>query len=145
MDTLNTDSDERLIAKTLEGELTAFEQLVERHRAVVYRVAARIVGREDAADVSQDAFLRAFHRLERFRGTAPFRSWLLQITHNAAVDSLARKRRHPLETPPEEDASPDRDPRRQPASELERREREQRLELKLGLLRSRLPQPARAP
>ncbi len=133
---MDSDSDETLIARTLEGELTAFEQLVERHRAVVHRVAARIAGREDAADVSQDAFLRAFHRLDRFRGTAPFRSWLLQITHNAAVDSLARRQRHRVEAPHEDDASPDRDPRRQPVSELERRERQQRLEFKLRLLRS---------
>lgn len=136
MHALKMDSDESLIARALAGELIAFEQLVARHRAVVYRVAARIVGREDAADVSQDAFLRAFHRLERFRGTAPFRSWLLQITHNAAVDSLARRQRHRVETPPEENVAPDPDPRRQPASELERREREQRLERKLRLLRS---------
>ncbi len=132
---LMTDSDETLIARTLDGQLSAFEELVERHRDVVFRVAARVVGRDDAADVSQDAFLRAFHRLERFRGAAPFRSWLLQITHNAALDSLARRQRHLTEPSAEEDALPDRDPQRQPVSELERRERQQRLELKLSLLR----------
>ncbi len=132
---LMMDSDEKLIARTLDGELSAFEELVQRHRDVVFRVAARIVGHDDAADVSQDAFLRAFHRLERFRGAAPFRSWLLQITHNAALDGLTRRQRHPSEPSPEEDAVADRDPHRQPATELERRERQQRLERKLGLLR----------
>lgn len=130
------DSDETLIARALHGELGAFEELVARYRDVVFRVAARIVGRDDAADVSQDAFLRAFHRLERFRGTAPFVSWLLQITHNVALDSLARSRRHAAAPLAEQDAPPDRDPRRQPAAELERRERQDRLELKLRLLRS---------
>ena len=129
------DSDESLIARTLQGELHAFEKLVERHRDVVFRVASRIVGAEDAIDVSQDAFLRAFHRLDRYKGAAPFRSWLLQITHNAALDSLARGKRQRTEPPPEQDAVPDRDPQRQPVSELERRERQQRLELKLRLLR----------
>ncbi|MDQ6819809.1 MAG: RNA polymerase sigma factor [Actinomycetota bacterium] len=129
------DSEENLITRTLQGDLTAFEELVERHRDVVFRVAARIVGYEDAADVSQDSFLRAFHRLERFQGAAPFRSWLLQIAHNAALDSRARKQRHSTELLPEEDAYPDRDPHRQPVSQLERRERQQRLELKLHLLR----------
>ncbi len=129
------DSDETLISRTLHGDLSAFEELVERYRDVVFRVAARIVDREDAADVSQDAFLRAFHRLDRFAGTAPFRSWLLQITQNAALDSLARRKRHPIESLGAGDASPDLDPRRQPVSELERRERQHRLELKLGLLR----------
>lgn len=93
---MKTDPDAKLIDKTLTGELAAFETLVERHRDVVYRVAARIVGQEDAADVTQDAFLRAFHRLDRFRGAAPFRSWLLQITQNVARDALTRQR-HPIE------------------------------------------------
>ena len=60
--------DAELVRRTTRGELKAFEELVDRHRAVVVRVAAGIVGVEDAEDVSQDAFLRAFHRLER-----PFR------------------------------------------------------------------------
>jgi RNA polymerase sigma-70 factor, ECF subfamily len=129
------DSDHKLVARTLDGELSAFEQLVQRHRGVVFRVAARIVGPDDAEDVSQDAFLRAYHRLDRFAGAAPFRSWLLRIAQNAALDTLARKQRQPVQAPPDPDASPDDDPRRQPASELERRERLQRLELKLRLLR----------
>jgi RNA polymerase sigma factor (sigma-70 family) len=87
MDALSMDSDQRLIARTLEGELTAFEQLVQRHRNVVFRVAARIVGPDDAEDVSQDAFLRAYRRLDRFKGAASFRSWLLQIAQNAALDT----------------------------------------------------------
>lgn len=131
---MKTDPDAKLIDKTLKGELAAFETLVERHRDVVYRVAARTVGQEDAADVTQDAFLRAFHRLDRFRGAAPFRSWLLQITQNGARDALTRQR-HPIEPVLDEETSADRDPRRQPAAELEHRERQQRLELKLGLLR----------
>jgi RNA polymerase sigma-70 factor, ECF subfamily len=66
--------DENLIDRTLHGELAAFEQLVERHRDIVFRVAARIVGADDAEDVSQDTFLRAFHRLDQYRGTASFRT-----------------------------------------------------------------------
>jgi RNA polymerase sigma-70 factor (ECF subfamily) len=127
--------DEILIARTLQGELTAFEQLVERHRGIVFRVAARIVGPDDAEDVSQDTFLRAFHRLGQYRGTATFRTWLLQITQNTALNSLAWARRRPTEAADESPDPPDRDPIRQPAMELERRERQQRLELKLRGLR----------
>src|ERR1700748_163351 len=87
------DPDATLIERTLEGDLTAFEALVERHRAVVYRVAARIVGPHDADDVSQDTFLRAFHRLGQYRGTASFRTWLLQITQNTALNALDWKLR----------------------------------------------------
>jgi RNA polymerase sigma-70 factor, ECF subfamily len=127
--------DETLIARTLDGELAAFEQLVERHREIVFRVAARIVGPDDAEDISQDTFLRAFHRLDQYRGTASFRTWLLQITQNTALNALAWARRRPTDTASEPPEMADRDPIRQPAMELERRERQQRLEFKLTALR----------
>jgi RNA polymerase sigma-70 factor, ECF subfamily len=127
--------DENLIERTLQGELSAFEELVERHRGIVYRVATRIVGPDDAEDVSQDAFLRAFHRLDQYRGAATSRTWLLQITQNAALNSLASARRRPAETVGESPDAPDRDAVRQPAAALVDRERQQRLELKLRGLR----------
>jgi RNA polymerase sigma-70 factor (ECF subfamily) len=121
--------DTELVRRSTRGDLSAFEQLVDRHRPVVVRVAARIVGSEDAEDVSQDAFLRAFHRLERFRGDAPFRAWLLRITHNAALDHLARRRPEPVD-PQQFDAS-EPSGARPPAERLELRERIERLERKL--------------
>lgn len=127
--------DDTLIERTLEGDLGAFERLVERHRGIVFRVAARIVGPEDAEDVSQDTFLRAFHRLGQYRGTASFRTWLLQITQNTALNALAWARRRPSEPVAESPEMADRDPIRQPAMDLERRERQERLELKLSRLR----------
>jgi RNA polymerase sigma-70 factor (ECF subfamily) len=129
------ESDEGLIARTREGDLAAFEVLVERHRDLVYRTATRIVGPIEAEDVTQDAFLRAYHRLDQFRGRAAFRTWLLQITQNAALNVLARARRRPVEPDGESDHVPDRDPVRQPAARLERRERQERLELKLRFIR----------
>jgi RNA polymerase sigma-70 factor, ECF subfamily len=120
--------DAELVARTTRGELTAFEQLVDRHRPVVVRVAARIVGSDEAEDVSQDAFLRAFHRLHHFRGDAPFRSWLLRITHNAALDHLARRRPEPVDP---ETLDVEQNPSREPADRLEVRERIERLERKL--------------
>jgi RNA polymerase sigma-70 factor, ECF subfamily len=121
--------DAELVRRTTRGELTAFEQLVDRHRPTVVRVAARIVGSDDAEDVSQDAFLRAFHRLEHFRGDVPFRSWLLRITHNAALDHLARRRAEPVD--PETLDAAEASPSRPPADRLELRERIERLERKL--------------
>jgi RNA polymerase sigma-70 factor, ECF subfamily len=129
------DPDATLIERTLEGDLTAFEALVERHRAVVFRVAARIVGPDDAEDVSQDSFLRAFHRLGQYRGTASFRTWLLQITQHTALNALAWARRRPSAAADDPPEAPDHDPERQPVSELENRERRERLELKLDALR----------
>jgi RNA polymerase sigma-70 factor (ECF subfamily) len=121
--------DHALVAATLRGDDRAFEALVTRHRDVVFRVAARVVGEEEAEDVAQDAFLRAFHRLDRFRGEAPFRTWLLQIAHNAALSEASARRpgAEPLEAL--EDA-PD-GLGGTPAERLERRERLRRLDSKL--------------
>jgi RNA polymerase sigma-70 factor (ECF subfamily) len=132
---IHMEPDENLIERTRQGELAAFEQLVERHRNIVFRVAARIVGPGDAEDVSQDAFLRAFHRLDQYRGTATFRTWLLQITQNTALNRLAWARRRPAEAAGEPRDTADRDPVRQPVAALEDRERQERLELKLRTLR----------
>jgi RNA polymerase sigma-70 factor, ECF subfamily len=121
--------DSQLVQRATRGELSAFEHLVDRHRPVVIRVAARIVGSDEAEDVSQDAFLRAFHRLDRFRGDAPFRSWLLRITHNAALDHLARRRAEPVD--PETLDTGEPSAARPPADRLEVRERIERLERKL--------------
>lgn len=123
------DPDEELVARARSGSLEAFGSLVERHRDVVYRVAARIVGAHNAADVSQDAFLRAFNRLYRFRGEGPFRAWLLQITHNAALREAGLRRPEPVDL--EQDSVGDPEPSgpdRTPAATLERRERRERLE-----------------
>ncbi|HEY2318575.1 MAG TPA: sigma-70 family RNA polymerase sigma factor [Solirubrobacteraceae bacterium] len=135
MGTHSMDTDEILIERTLDGDLSAFEEVVERHRGIVFRVAARIVGPDDAEDVSQDTFLRAFHRLDQFQGTAAFRTWLLQIAQNTALNAVAWSRRRPTAPAEESAETPDRDPVRQPVTQLERRERQQRLELKLRALR----------
>ncbi len=130
-------SDEALARRTLAGDLGAFETLVERHQAVVYRVAARIVGNDEADDVVQDAFLRAFHRLSRFRGESPFRAWLLRIAHNAALDALGRRRASPLDEADEPADQQDSSPSRTPADGLEVRERRDRLAAKLRLMQPR--------
>lgn len=128
------DADGELVDRALAGDLSAFERLVERHRDVVFRVAARIVGREEAEDVSQDAFLRAFHRLSAFRGDAPFRVWLLRITRNAALNHQARRRAEPVESVEPLVGSPPGGEKRMPAEHLEGRERRERLEGKVRLL-----------
>ena len=127
-------TDSELVDRSRTGDLSAFEVLVERHRDVVTRVAARIAGPGEADDVAQDAFLRAYHRLELFRGEGSFRSWLLQITHNAALTTVARRRPEPVGAAPEGDEDGAEAPKT-PAERLEERERRERLELKLRGLR----------
>jgi RNA polymerase sigma-70 factor, ECF subfamily len=120
--------DEALVRGARSGDLRAFELLVERHQAVVRRVAARIVGPNHADDVAQDALLRAFHRLDQFRGEAGFRPWLLRITNNTALTFLERERVRRGE--PEEDAE-ETASRGTPADELELSERRDRLATKI--------------
>jgi RNA polymerase sigma-70 factor (ECF subfamily) len=133
---VTSDPDKPLVQATLRGDLRAFDTLVERHRDVVFRVTARIVGSdEEAEDATQDTFLRAFHRLERYRGEAPFRTWLLRIAHNTAVTHLTTPRR--IATQPLDRADEDlvaAAAQGTPADRLERRERLARLDIKVKAL-----------
>lgn len=128
------DPDQALVTAAVAGDLAAFETLVERHGDAVYRIAARIVGRDEAEDVAQEAFLRAYHRLPRFKGSGTFRSWLLSIAHNSAVDALQRRRAEdaePIDGRPESASGEERTP----VAQLESRERRDRLELKMKVLK----------
>lgn len=96
-----------LVRRAQGGELAAFNSLVLRHQDAAYSLAFRFLrSRESAEDVTQEAFLRAFHRLETFRGER-FRSWLLRIVANAARDELRRRKRRPQRSLDEARDDPD--------------------------------------
>ncbi|MEX2223772.1 MAG: sigma-70 family RNA polymerase sigma factor [Candidatus Rokuibacteriota bacterium] len=80
--------DERaLIQRCIAGETAAFEPLVEKYRQRVWRLAYQVLhDREEAWDVAQEAFVRAFHSLPSFRGQSAFYTWLFRITVNVATD-----------------------------------------------------------
>jgi len=86
-------SELQLVEAAARGDREARRELFERYRQAAFRVAWRITGRhEDALDVVQDGFIRAFERLEGFRGEARFKTWLLRIVSSRALDLLrARK------------------------------------------------------
>jgi RNA polymerase sigma-70 factor, ECF subfamily len=87
-------SDTELVQAVCRGDRAAYAVLVDRHLGCVLSVAARIVGnRADAEDVAQDAFVRAFQRLDRYDMAHPFRNWLLKIASNGALNHLRSKRR----------------------------------------------------
>ena len=80
-------TDEELVARAREGDAEAFGELVLRHQAAVYRAALAATGSPaDADDVGQEAFLLAYGRLRTFRGDATFKTWLLKIAWNQAVN-----------------------------------------------------------
>lgn len=94
-------SDEELVARSVGGDMGSFNELVVRWERSVYALAYRVIGREeDARDVSQEAFLRAFRALKGFKGQAKFSSWLYGITLNLCRDWMRRQRRSRIvETP----------------------------------------------
>ena len=79
-------TDEELVLLARQGDPDAFDQLVVRHQAAVFRAAlAALRVREDAEEVAQDAFVRAWRALGRFRGDSSFRTWMLRIVWNRAM------------------------------------------------------------
>jgi RNA polymerase sigma-70 factor (ECF subfamily) len=90
-------TDEELVALATAGDLDSFNQLVARWERPIYALAYRTLGREeDARDVVQEAFLRAYRGLKGFKGQAKFSSWLYRITLNLCRDWIRRERRAPL-------------------------------------------------
>jgi len=95
-------TDEELVALATAGDLDCFNQLVTRWERPIYALAYRPLGREEEArDVTQEAFLRAFRGLRSFRGDAKFSSWLYRITLNLCRDWIRRERRTPIAQMPE--------------------------------------------
>jgi len=89
-----TPTDKELIARVLAGDEASYGTLVTRYRDYVYTIAVRIVGsEEDAEDVAQEAFVRAYRALPRFRGDSKFSSWLYRIATNRALTHLKKRRR----------------------------------------------------
>ncbi len=90
--------DEAVVRQARDGNEEAFRVLVERHGRSVYRLAFRMTGRqEDAEDVVQETFIRAFRQLSRFEARSNFGTWLYRIGFNCAIDYM-RGRPH-RETP----------------------------------------------
>jgi len=84
-----------LVVAARDGDQRAFDELVRATYADTYTLAFRLVGdEEDARDVVQDAYLRAYRGLKRFRGDAQFSTWMYRITANCAATHLGKRSRH---------------------------------------------------
>jgi RNA polymerase sigma-70 factor (ECF subfamily) len=104
-----------LVAAAKDGDRVAFDELVRLTYAATYTLAYRLTGDEDdARDVVQEAYLRAYRGLRRFRGDAQFSTWLYRITANCAATHLGRRARHRHDelddSLPVADDRPDHDP-----------------------------------
>ena len=104
-----------LVDRARQGDRNAFGDLVRLHQHEVFTLAVRLVAdRTVAADVAQDAFIRAWRALPKFRGDAAFATWLHRITVNAAWSQRRRAAARPVSQLDEALAVPDTDPLRQP-------------------------------
>src|SRR6187402_3197492 len=96
-------TDEELVARSIRGDAESFNQLILRWERPIYALAYRTLGREeDARDICQETFLRAFRGLPGFRGQAKFSSWLYRIALNLCRDLMRRERRAPIAQPAED-------------------------------------------
>src|SRR5438876_9698066 len=115
-------SDEELVTRSIGGDADSFNQLVLRWERPIYALAYRVIGREeDARDVCQETFLRAFRALSGFRGQAKFSSWLYRIALNLCRDWLRRERRTPIVQAPEDVDLIDLAASREPSESIEDR------------------------
>lgn len=117
----------RLVEKAASGDGDSRRELFERYRQAAYFVAMRVTGNEqDALDVVQDAFIKAFTGLDKFEGGASFKTWLLRIVTNRALDLLrSRNVRKAVSLDDDEQGTPrlvEAGGRDRPTDNLERRE-----------------------
>jgi len=133
--------DERaLIQRCIAGDAAAFEPLVEKYRQRVWRLAYQVLhDREEAWDVAQEAFVRAFHSLPSFRGQSAFYTWLFRITVNVATDRHRQRGAQarafgPERVTEEEWARSTPDPGRGPDQEAARAEQRERIRRALDAL-----------
>ncbi|HTM29789.1 MAG TPA: sigma-70 family RNA polymerase sigma factor [Vicinamibacterales bacterium] len=98
---LSSLEDRHLVELTLGGDRSAFDVLVGRHQKAVYQLCYRFVpNHDDASDLAQDVFVRAWKGLSRFKGDAAFTTWLYRITVNVCLSRVSAKR--PINAPAEE-------------------------------------------
>ncbi len=135
-------ADQDVVAQCQRGDLAAYGLLVERYRQKVYGLAYSMVRHEqDATDIAEEAFVRAWQGIRRFRRSASFYTWIYRITTNLCIDHVRRRDRQPTRplddaVEPDADASVVEPPSANPSPivELERRELGRRIDAALGEL-----------
>ncbi len=89
--------DELLVRRAVKGDSASFDTIVRRYQSITYAVAYRFVqNRDDALDIAQEVFVKAFRSLGTWKPTGSFKSWLLRIATNMSIDHLRRRGRMPV-------------------------------------------------
>ena len=93
---MNREQEAAIVRRVLDGDVNAFETLVREYEKNVYNIALRMVNNsEDASDMTQEAFIKAYNSLPNFRGDSKFSVWLYRIVSNVCLDFLRSKSRKP--------------------------------------------------
>lgn len=88
-------SDEHYIKRVLSGDQSSYAMLVERHKNMVYTITMKMLrNREEAEEVAQDAFLKAYKSLNKFKQQSKFSTWLYKITYNLCISQLRKKKQN---------------------------------------------------
>jgi len=91
------EDDRKIIARCLNGERGAFEELLNKYRGKVYSICLRMVRNPvDAEDIAQEVFIRVFSALDRYDPAYPFSAWIYRITANLCIDFLRREKDRPV-------------------------------------------------
>jgi len=137
-------TDEELVARSIGGDPDSFNELVHRWERPIYALAYRQLRREeDARDVCQETFLRAYRALHGFRGQSKFSSWLYRIALNLCRDWLRRERRTPVVQAPEDVDLMDLAAAREPTESIEDRIARSDLSRKVERAMTLLPEEQR--
>lgn len=137
----NASDDQALVRAAQQGDMTAFENLVARHRDKIYaRAYSMMRNEEEAIDLSQEAWVKGWQRLNQFQGESSFATWMTRITINLCLDALRRQKRQraeSIEAMDEESGGVERHlpvVTQNPTERLERAELRSRIDAALGKL-----------
>jgi len=85
--------DNYYIEKVIQGEINCFSYIVERYKDIVFSIAYKVLkNREDAEELAQESFVKAYRSLNTFKGKAKFSTWLYRITYNTCISETRKKR-----------------------------------------------------
>ena len=90
-----TIEDQQLINQILNGDTNAYGKLIARYKDLVFTLALRMLKhREEAEEVTQDAFLKAYRSLHKFKGDSKFSTWIYKVTYNTCLDRIKKNKKH---------------------------------------------------
>ncbi len=132
---MNHQDDQLIIAKIRAGEIQMYAVLVKRYERLVFSLALRMMkNREDAEEISQDVFVKAYQAIDGFKGDAKFSSWLYRITYNRSLDMLARKKKQPAFENTEAIANTNLDEVENALDQMERKAQQELVQLAINQL-----------